>query len=58
MGRDGVLVLSIGERIGEERGLDRVEGRGSEEAFGLGERGVESEKQREEKIEKRETEEL
>lgn len=51
-------MLSIGGRVGEERGLDWVEGRGSEEALRLGERGVESEKERGEEVEQRETEEL
>jgi hypothetical protein len=58
VGWDGVLVLPIGGRVGEERGMDWVEGRGSEEALRLGESGVESEKERGEEVEQRETEEL
>lgn len=42
MGWDCILVLAVGGRVGEERGLNWVEGGRSEEAFGLGERGVES----------------
>lgn len=57
-GGDGILVLSIGGRVGEERSEEGVEGRGSENAFGVGERGVESEKERREKVEQRETEKL
>lgn len=49
-------MLSIGGWVGEERGEDRIERRGSEQTFGVGERGVESEKQRGEEVEQRYTE--
>lgn len=35
MGWEGILVFSIGRRVRKERGLEGIEGRGSEEAFGL-----------------------
>lgn len=42
MGGYDILVLAIGRRVGEERSLDWIEGRGSEEAFGWGEGCIES----------------
>lgn len=51
-------MLAIGGGIGEERELDGIEGRGSEEAFGGGERSVESEENGGDKVKQRETEEL
>ena len=52
-------MLAIGWRVREERGLDGIEGGGSEEAFGGGgERGIQSEEERGEEVEERETEEL
>ena len=52
-------MLAIGGRVREERGLDGIEGGGSEEAFGGGgKRGRESEEERGEEVEERETEEL
>ena len=58
MGWEGILVFSIGRRVRKEWGLEGIEGRGSEEAFGLRQRGVESEKESGEEVKQRETEEL
>lgn len=48
----------IGGIVGEERGAYGIEGRRSEEAFGLREKGKESEREGGEQIEEREAEEL
>lgn len=53
---DGVLVLAISGRVIEERRLEGIERGWSEDAFGGGERQVESEKERGEEVEERETE--
>lgn len=58
MGWEGILVFSIGRRVRKERGLEGIEGRRSEEAFGLRQRGIESEKESGEEVKQRETEEL
>lgn len=57
-GGNGMLVLSVGGRVGEEWALKRVEGRRSEVAFGGGESEMEGKEEREEKIQEREEEEL
>lgn len=51
-------MFSIGRRVRKERGLEGIEGRRSEEAFGLRKRGIESEKESGEEVKQRETEEL
>ena len=55
---DCVFGLSVRRRVREERRLDRLERRRSEEAFGFGERSVESEEERGREIEQRQTEEF
>lgn len=57
-GGKGVLVLAIGGGVGEERELDWIEGGGSEEAFGGGERCVESQKYGGEEVKQRETQQF
>lgn len=57
-GRERVFVLAIRRRVREERVLDGLERRGSENAFGGGERGIESEKESGEEVNERETEEF
>lgn len=58
VGGDSILVLSIRRRVREERGLDWIERWGSEEAFGWGERVVESKEKSWEEIQQRKTEEF
>lgn len=57
-GGEGVLVLAVGRRVGEERGLEGVERGGSEEAFGRGEGGVEGQEEGGEEVKQGETEQL
>lgn len=51
-------MFAIGARIREQRFLNRVERRRSEEAFGRGNEGVQREGERCEEVKERETEEL
>lgn len=59
VGGEGVLVGAIVGRVGEERGLDGIEGgRAEEAAGGRAERCVEGQEESGEEVEQRETEQL
>lgn len=53
---DGILVFSIGRRVIEERGLNRVGRGGSKEASGGGDGAVKSEEESSEEVQNRNTE--